>query len=85
MYQTVGHDGISMYSEAMELPLFRRFIQGSALIQEKEYSPSDGDEVEDLYLLLSEIKVTALVLLQLKKPKKIDKTLAIKIKCISPF
>ena len=57
MYQTVGHDGISMYSEAMGLPLFRRYIQGSAVRLEKEYSPVEGDEVEDLFLLLSEIKV----------------------------
>lgn len=58
MYQTVGHDGISLYSEAMGLPLFRRFIQGNALVQEKQYSPTEGDEVEDLFELLQEIKVS---------------------------
>ena len=57
MYQTVGHDGISMYSEAMGLPLFRRKIFGTAVVQEKDYSPTEGDEVEDLYSLLSDIKV----------------------------
>jgi len=58
MYQTVGHDGISLYAEALGLPLFRRFIQGNALMQQKQYSPVDGDEVEDLYLLLQEVKAS---------------------------
>jgi diphthine-ammonia ligase len=57
MYQTVGHDGISMYSDAMGLPLYRREIKGEPLSRDKEYSPQDGDEVEDLYLLLSQIRV----------------------------
>jgi diphthine-ammonia ligase len=58
MYQTVGHDGISLYSESLGLPLFRRFISGNAVLQDKEYSPTQGDEVEDLFLLLSDIKVS---------------------------
>jgi diphthine-ammonia ligase len=37
MYQTVGHDGIELYSEAMGLPLFRRTIQGNPVEQGKEY------------------------------------------------
>ncbi|CAL8111401.1 unnamed protein product [Orchesella dallaii] len=56
MYQTVGHDGISLYSQSMGLPLYRRTISGQAVIQDKEYSPTDGDEVEDLYSLLMEVK-----------------------------
>lgn len=42
MYQTVGHDGIDLYSESMGLPLFRKVISGNALVQDKEYSPTLG-------------------------------------------
>lgn len=57
MYQTVGHDGIDLYSESMGLPLYRRVIAGNAVVQDKEYSPTPGDEVEDLFILLNDIKV----------------------------
>ncbi len=57
MYQTVGHDGISLYSQSMGLPLYRRVISGQAVVQDKEYSPTEGDEVEDLHSLLMEVKV----------------------------
>ena len=57
MYQTVGHDAIELYSEAMGLPLFRRTIQGSPVEQGKEYSINEKDEVEDLYELLKDVMV----------------------------
>lgn len=57
MYQTVGHQGIELYSEAMDLPLYREVISGTAVDQGKNYKPTDNDEVEDLYRLLSRIKV----------------------------
>lgn len=57
MYQTVGHDGISLYSQSMGLPLYRRTINGQSLVQGKDYSPTEGDEVEDLFELLNDIKV----------------------------
>ncbi|KAJ6223167.1 hypothetical protein RDWZM_001712 [Blomia tropicalis] len=57
MYQTVGQDAIDLYSEAMEVPLFQRTIKGRPLNQEMEYENCvDGDEVEDLYELLADIK-----------------------------
>ncbi|XP_072935563.1 uncharacterized protein [Epargyreus clarus] len=56
MYQTVGHQGINLYAEAMGLPLYREVISGVAVDQGKSYKPSDNDEVEDLYRLLSRIK-----------------------------
>ncbi|OXA60865.1 Diphthine--ammonia ligase [Folsomia candida] len=56
MYQTVGHDGIDLYSESLGLPLFRRVIAGNAVVQDKEYSPTPGDEVEDLFELLADVK-----------------------------
>ncbi|XP_043190210.1 diphthine--ammonia ligase-like isoform X1 [Amphibalanus amphitrite] len=56
MYQTVGHNAIALYAEAMELPLYRASIRGSACASDREYSPTEGDEVEDLHRLLSKIK-----------------------------
>ncbi|XP_068195833.1 diphthine--ammonia ligase [Antennarius striatus] len=52
MYQTVGHQAIDLYAEAMDLPLYRRTIQGSSVETSKNYSKTEGDEVEDLYELL---------------------------------
>jgi diphthine-ammonia ligase len=57
MYQTVGHELIDLYSEAMDLPLFRRTICGQPLNCDFEYNDEViGDEVEDLFHLLSDIK-----------------------------
>lgn len=58
MYQSVGHEIIDLFAKAMELPLYRAEIKGNAQTTEKDYEqPVDGDEVEDLYELLSQIKV----------------------------
>ncbi|XP_063765787.1 diphthine--ammonia ligase isoform X2 [Eleginops maclovinus] len=56
MYQTVGHQAIDLYAEAMDLPLYRRIIQGSSLDISRNYSVTEGDEVEDLYELLKLVK-----------------------------
>ncbi|XP_049874929.1 uncharacterized protein LOC126373018 [Pectinophora gossypiella] len=56
MYQTVGHQGIELYAEAMGLPLYREVISGVAVDQGRNYKPTENDEVEDLYRLLSKIK-----------------------------
>ncbi|XP_013406598.1 diphthine--ammonia ligase [Lingula anatina] len=56
MYQTVGHHAIDLYANAMGLPLYRRTIEGRSIVQGKDYLPHDADEVEDLYLLLKQIK-----------------------------
>ncbi|KAM9787957.1 diphthine--ammonia ligase isoform 3-T5 [Syngnathus typhle] len=60
MYQTVGHQAIELYAEAMDLPLYRRTIQGSSLNTGRDYQETEGDEVEDLYQLLSLVKPTKL-------------------------
>lgn len=57
MYQTVGHQAIELYADAMDLPLYRRTIQGSSLDTSRNYSITEGDEVEDLYQLLHLVKV----------------------------
>ncbi len=60
MYQTVGHQAIELYAEAMDLPLYRRTIQGSSLDTSRNYSRTEGDEVEDLFELLQLVKVVIL-------------------------
>jgi len=56
MYQTVGHAHIGAIAQAMELPLFRREIAGTAIEQGLRYGATKGDEVEDLYALLARVK-----------------------------
>jgi len=63
MYQTVGQDAIHIIAEAMDVKLYRRVIVGDAVEQGAEYGGRDsatgviGDETEDLYALLSQVKV----------------------------
>ena len=57
MYQTVGHHSIELYAEAMDLPLYRRTIEGGSVNQSRDYQTTLDDEVEDLYQLLTDIKV----------------------------
>lgn len=64
MYQTVGQDGIALIAQALDVPLYRRVIQGAPVEQGSEYgakSPGGagvtGDETEDLYILLSDVLV----------------------------
>ncbi|KAF8107716.1 hypothetical protein N665_0118s0080 [Sinapis alba] len=56
MYQTVGHQIIVSYAECMNVPLFRRRIRGSSRHQKLSYQMTPDDEVEDLFVLLSEVK-----------------------------
>ncbi|WCJ43773.1 Diphthine--ammonia ligase [Euphorbia peplus] len=56
MFQTVGHNIIVSYAECMGLPLFRRRIQGSSRNQKLNYRTTPGDEVEDMFILLNEVK-----------------------------
>ena len=64
MYQTVGQDAIELVAQALEVPLYRATISGSAVNQGSEYGARkaglkgvDGDETEDLFELLSVVKV----------------------------
>ncbi|KAJ1557142.1 hypothetical protein HK096_008840, partial [Nowakowskiella sp. JEL0078] len=56
MFQTVGHDVITLYAECTGLPLFRREINGSSVVVGSDYIPEDTDEVEDLMALLMNVK-----------------------------
>ncbi|KAF8076527.1 hypothetical protein FPV67DRAFT_1664788 [Lyophyllum atratum] len=64
LYQTVGQDAIEFVARALEVPLYRRVITGNAVEQGSEYGSRDatgpgavaGDETEDLFALLSDVK-----------------------------
>ena len=57
MYQTIGHNTIkTLAEECMDVPLFQRGINGSAVSQGLEYNTTNDDEVEDLFLLLQDVK-----------------------------
>ncbi|KAK0206371.1 hypothetical protein DFS33DRAFT_1419360 [Desarmillaria ectypa] len=62
LYQTVGQDAIELVAHALNVPLYRRVIRGSAVEQGAEYGGRnskdgvDGDETEDLYELLASVK-----------------------------
>ncbi|XP_016490242.2 LOW QUALITY PROTEIN: diphthine--ammonia ligase [Nicotiana tabacum] len=56
MYQTVGHQIVVSYAKCMGLPLFRRRIQGSTRHHDLSYRMTPGDEVEDMFILLNEVK-----------------------------
>lgn len=57
MYQTVGHQGIEFIAQAMDLPLYRKETKGQSNQTDKHYVPQENDEVEDLFDLLTEVKV----------------------------
>ncbi|KAL2642116.1 hypothetical protein R1flu_009703 [Riccia fluitans] len=56
MYQTVGHQVISAMAQCVGLPLFRRKIRGQSRSTGLRYTRTDGDEVEDLEILLRAVK-----------------------------
>ena len=57
MYQSVGWDNIHLLAEAMELPLYIEKIAGKGKEVGKDYLPTEGDEVEDLYRLLKHVSL----------------------------
>lgn len=57
MYQSAGSSVIPAYAECLQVPLLRRIIQGKAVSQTLYYENEvRGDEVEDLYELLKDVK-----------------------------
>ena len=57
MYQTVGVELTPLIAECLQVPIVRKEIRGSALNQGMYYEKeNNGDEVEDLYDLLAEVK-----------------------------
>ena len=56
MFQTVGHEAVDLFAEAMGLPLYRAVTSGRSKGRSLHYSPEEGDEVEDLYGLLLRVQ-----------------------------
>ncbi|CAG7942515.1 unnamed protein product [Penicillium nalgiovense] len=58
MYQTIGHNIIPLYETALQIPLYRQPITGSAVDTSRTYgtTTSDKDETESLVPLLQHIK-----------------------------
>lgn len=56
MYQSAAHNALPAQASCFEVPLLRRAISGSAKVQSMQYTPTDNDEVEDLYYLLCLVK-----------------------------
>ncbi|XP_031835825.1 uncharacterized protein LOC116428379 isoform X2 [Nomia melanderi] len=56
MFQTVGYQGVEYIAEAIGLPMYREPTFGRSKMQEKYYYPTENDEVEDLFRLLSKVK-----------------------------
>lgn len=69
LYQTVGQDAIESIAQALDVPLYRKTIDGTAVEQGSEYggrTPNAsggvrGDETEDLFDLLSTVMVRDLI------------------------
>ncbi|KOX77844.1 Meiotically up-regulated 71 protein [Melipona quadrifasciata] len=56
MFQTVGYQGVEYIAEAIGLPMYREPTFGRSKMQEKYYYPTENDEVEDLFRLLTKVK-----------------------------
>ena len=62
MYQSVGHEGVALYAEAMNLPLYTGTTHGRTRQTTMAYREEEGDEVEDLMHLLQLVKVSITML-----------------------
>jgi diphthine-ammonia ligase len=57
MYQSVGHNAVEYVARALDLPLFQRRLIGTPRCLTLTYDePAPGDEVEDLALLLEDVR-----------------------------
>ena len=56
MYQSAAHSAVPLLASCLEVPMVRWPTSGSAHCQRLEYDPTAGDEVEDLFEALQEVK-----------------------------
>lgn len=56
MYQSVGHQIVSLIAVALALPIYRQKTKGKAQCRSKTYITTHKDEVEDLLRLLQKVK-----------------------------
>lgn len=55
MFQTVGHDILTLYERCIGKPMYRQPILGTSSNQNLEYHKTENDEIEDLYSLLNTV------------------------------
>ncbi|VEL14156.1 unnamed protein product [Protopolystoma xenopodis] len=55
MFQCVGNECIKAIAKALDLPLYKRELSGSAICKGFDYYSSDLDEVEDLFRLIQSL------------------------------
>ena len=56
MYQSVATESTLLIAQCLEKPIIQRTINRKAVNIELDYQPTEDDEVEDLFLLLKEVK-----------------------------
>lgn len=56
MYQTVGASLINLYEEALDIPIYRQEIHGTAVVHDRDYHQQEDDETEALVPLLEQVK-----------------------------
>lgn len=58
MYQSIGTGITAAIAECMDIPHYTRVVEGKPICTETlHYKKTEGDEVEDLFNLLSHVKV----------------------------
>lgn len=58
MYQSAAYNIVPIIAQCLNVPIIRRSLIGHSIIQSLDYNPNKQDEVEDLYELLKEVKVS---------------------------
>lgn len=58
MFQSAGHSAVEALGECLGVPMIRAELRGCSGHQGLHYDPTVGDEVEDLYELIKEVKVS---------------------------
>lgn len=57
MFQTIGYNLIQGIGECLEVPVYQSILSGKSVNVEMNYTPTENDEIEDMYKLMLEIKV----------------------------
>ncbi|KAJ2559868.1 diphthine--ammonia ligase [Coemansia sp. RSA 1933] len=55
LFQTVGSSAVGTIAECMGVPFYHAEIRGTAVTQTLDYELTQGDETEDLFLLLKQV------------------------------
>lgn len=57
MYQTVGSEVIDAIAQCLQLPIYKKTLSLKPVNLNMEYEETSNDEVEDLFVLIRDIKV----------------------------